>query len=110
MTNEHCEYYKEFDCPTLNPRVSLSVDSVSGMRELLAGQGCLSGDCVEILDDSGQGPRVEVTGFCHVVNEINRKIAVVTPGCVKNLCGKNKGKSCTRKPKKIEQVEGGIVE
>lgn len=103
MADEHCEHYKEFDRPPVMPRVSLSVDSVSGMRELLARQGRLSGDCVEILDDSGQGPRVEVAGFCHVVNEISGKIAVVTPGCVEKFC---KGEeSCPRKPKKTGQVE-----
>jgi hypothetical protein len=96
MASKNCEHYKGFDRFPINPRVFIAVRSISGMREFLAQEGRFDDDYLEVLDDSGQGPRVEIVGLCSVVNAISGRVAVVTSDCVEKFCGKE-GESCPRK-------------
>lgn len=94
-----CECYVEFAFPNVRDvRLSVPVDGISGMRELIS--RVLAGvdigpdiDYMGVVGDKGRASNVGITGLCTTTKG---KLFAVSQKCAGKFCGKS-GKKCPRK-------------
>lgn len=94
-----CECYREFAFPDVRDvRLSVSVDGISGMRDLIS--RALAGvdigpniDYMEVVGGKGRVPNVGITGLCMATNG---KLFAVSEECASKFCERG-GEKCPRK-------------